>query len=272
MKLRYFPLVWKQVTRQRTRSALTILGVTTAMFLFTAIQAVQRGLRAATEASAADTTLVVYRENRFCPFTSRLPEDYERRIETISGVASVTPMKIVVNNCRTSLDVITYRGVRPGRFVATEGRELNVVAGSFEDWMRRSDAALVGKTLADRRGFRVGDRFESSGITVTVAAIFDSHEAQHLNVAYVDLEFLQRSPGVHADGIVTQFNVRVDDPTRADEVSKAIDTEFENAQEPTKTSSEKDFVARAAADAVELIGFTHWVAIGCIGAVLSTLR
>ena len=72
----------------------------------------QEGMREATEANAAETALIVYRENRFCPFTSKLPERYESRIAAVAGVKSVLPIKIVVSNCRASLDVITFRGVR----------------------------------------------------------------------------------------------------------------------------------------------------------------
>lgn len=269
MKLRHLPLVWRQVTRQRIRTALTVAGVAVAMFLFVVIQAMQMGVAEATREGAEDTTLVVYRENRFCPFTSNLPEDYERRIAAVPGVKSVTPMKIVVNNCRTSLDVITYRGVRPARFANERRGEFEFVAGSWDDWLRRTDAALVGRVLAERRGFKVGDRFDSSGITVTVAGIFDSPEPQDQNVAYVDLEFIQRAPGSYGDGIVTQFLVEVEDPQQADDVAAAIDETFATAQEPTSTSGEKAFVARAAADAVELVGFTHWVALGSVAAVLA---
>jgi putative ABC transport system permease protein len=257
------------VIRQRTRSLLTVLGVATAMFLFSTIESLQAGVRAATKADAADNSLVVYRENRFCPFTSNLPEHYETRMRKLPGVRDVIPMKIVVNNCRASLDVVTYRGVRRDAFMAGEGSTLRVVEGSADDWLGRTDAALVGKTLADRRGFRVGDRFDSSGITVSVAAIFDSDEPQHQNVAYVDLEFLQRAPGIDQLGIVTQFNVRVHDPSRLEEIAAAIDEEFASDQDPTATRSEKAFVARAAADAMELIGFTRWVALGCLAAVIA---
>ena len=69
----------------------------------------QRSLDRATRLRAADTTLVVYRENRFCPQTSRLPEFYEDEIRRIPGVREVVPIKITVNNCGASLDVITKR-------------------------------------------------------------------------------------------------------------------------------------------------------------------
>src|SRR5215204_6962862 len=116
---RFIPFVFKQVYRAPTRTALTLAGVAVAMFLFVAVQAMQAGVREATETTARDTTLVVYRQNRFCPATSKLPEYYGDRIAKVPGVASVTPMKIVVNNCRTSLDVVTFRGVPEEKF-ATE--------------------------------------------------------------------------------------------------------------------------------------------------------
>ena len=271
LRPRFVPLVLKQIYRQRTRSALTVGGVATAMFLFCTIQSMQTGLREATQAAAGDATLVVYRENRYCPATSRLPERYRERIARIPGVTSVVPMKVVVNNCGASLDVITYRGVPPeqmaGVFAATTG--FRMLEGSLEEWNRRGDGALVGQVLARRRGFQVGQRFDSSGITVTVSGIFASDEPQDQNVAYVHLSFLQRAPGINQPGIVTQFNVKVEDPARIVEVSEEIDAAFRQDEQPTQTRSEKAFVAHAAGDLMELIGFTRWVALGCMAAVLA---
>jgi putative ABC transport system permease protein len=70
------------------------------MFLFVAVQAMQQGVAKATEETAAETTLVVYRKDRYCPFTSQLPDFYGRKIGDIEGVKEVIPMKIVVNVCR----------------------------------------------------------------------------------------------------------------------------------------------------------------------------
>src|SRR6185369_9062735 len=100
------------------------------------------------------------------------------------------PTKIVVNNCRTSLDVVTFRGVPEEKFVASYGSSLQVIDGSIDDWRRRTDAALLGETLAARRGLKVGDRFDAAGVTVYVAGIARSDEPQDRNVAYVHLDFL----------------------------------------------------------------------------------
>jgi len=271
--IRCAPYVVKQITRHRVRSLLTVLGIAIAMFLFTSVQAMNRGVTDATTATARDTTLVVYREDRYCPATSRLPQDYQRRIESVEGVASVTPMKVVVSNCRTSLDVVTFRGVPKERFVEdrintdrTGGVDL--VSGSIEQWRRRTDAALLGETLAGRRGLRPGDTFDAAGITAYVAGVIRSDDAQDQNVAYTALEFIQLA-GRDDLGVVTQFNVKVADPSVLDRVAGDIDAIFATAQEPTATFTEKAFIGRVADDVIELVGFARWLGLGCLAAVLA---
>ncbi|MEQ8820807.1 MAG: ABC transporter permease [Sumerlaeia bacterium] len=262
---RMIPLVVKYIVRHRARTLLTLGGIATAMFLFCAVQAMRTGVAAATQETASDTHLVVYRENRFCPFTSELPQDYTRTIAGIPGVKSVAPMRIVVNNCRASLDVVTFRGVQEAA-LRDEGMEL--LAGSLDDWTRRNDAALVGQRLAERRGLGVGDRLSASGITVSIAGILTSENPQDQNVAFVHLDFLQRAAG-NKQGIVTQFNVEVTDPSQLDPVAAAIDAAFANSQAPTWTSSEKAFVARAVTDIVQLVEFAGWLGIGSLVAIFA---
>jgi putative ABC transport system permease protein len=269
---RFMPVVFKQLWRHRVRSVLTLSGVAIAMFLFIAVQTLQEGVRRSTQAAAGDTTLVVYRENRFCPATSRLPQFYVDRIQKIPGVVSAVPVKIVVNNCRASLDVITFRGVPREDLAGPTGwaSRWQLIAGSVAEWEKRSDAALVGETLATRRGFGVGQSFDSSGVTVTVAGIIRSAEAQDQNVAYVHLDFLQQAAGKGGGlGSVTQFTVRVDDPAKMEAVAAAIDEQFRTEAEPTTTRPEKAFVAQAGADIVEIVKFTQWLGWGCLAAVLA---
>jgi len=266
--IRCVPYVLKQVARHRVRSALTVAGIAIAMFLFTAVQAMDRGVTTATRASAADTTLIVYREDRYCPATSELPQDYLSRIRAVEGVTEAIPIKVVVSNCRTSLDVVTYRGVPKDEFMAGPGRDFELVGGSVEDWKRRTDAALVGETLATRRGLRPGMTFDAAGITAYVAGVVRSDNPQDQNVAYTALEFVQLA-GRDRLGIVTQFNVKVADPSLLGPVAEEIDAMFDHAQEPTATFTEKAFIGRVADDVVELVGFARWLGLGCLAAVLA---
>lgn len=266
--IRCAPYAFKQITRHAARSLLTVAGIAIAMFLFTAVQAMSRGVSEATTATANDTTLVVYREDRYCPATSQLPQDYQRRIESVEGVVSATPMKIVVSNCRTSLDVVTFRGVPKDAFLAEKSGAIEIVSGSIEAWKKRTDAALVGETLANRRGLRPGMTFDAAGITATVAGVLRSDNAQDQNVAYTALEFVQLA-GRDQLGIVTQFNVKVADASMLEPVAERIDEIFDSAQEPTATFSEKAFIGRIADDIIEIVGFARWLGLGCLAAVLA---
>lgn len=265
--LRFVPLVLKQVVRRRTSSLLTASGVALAMFLFTALRALSAGVEEAAGASPSERTLVVFREGRFCPMTSRMPERYASAIAEIAGVGAVLPVQIVLSNCRTGLDVVAFRGVPKDAYRAWVASP-RIVAGSYDDWAARTDAALVGRALAERRGLRVGDRLEAAGVSATVAAIFESDAPQERNVAWVDLGMLQRSLRDGA-GRVTQFLVRVDDPARLDGAAREIDARFRTESDPTTTRGEREFTARSAADVLELVRFGSWVAIGCAAAVLA---
>jgi putative ABC transport system permease protein len=242
-----------------------MLGVAAGMFLFTAVETLQRALAKATEQTAADTILVVYRQNRFCPSASKLPEHYSEEIRRIPGVREVIPVQIVVNNCGASLDVITFRGV-PDEQLEKFAPEIQVTQGSMQDWKSRGDGALLGEVFAKRRGLKPGDRFDGAGVTVTVAGIISSPFPQDNNVAYVKLPFLQRASKVGL-GTVTQFNVRVNSSKDLGPVAKSIDERFHSDAAPTDTRPEKAFFAESAGQLIQIIGFTRWLGLGAVLAV-----
>lgn len=259
-------LALKNLTRHRLRSLLTILGVAAGMFLYASVQTMQHSLSVATESSAADTTLVVYRENRFCPSTSRLPEHYLSTIQRIPGVRDVIPIQVAVNNCGASLDVITFRGVPPETLL-NYNPGIEIIEGSYDSFAGQADGALVGQHLAKRRGLSVGDKFEAVGVNVTVSGIISSDSPQDENVAYVHLPFLQQASKIGL-GIVTQFNVKVESSDLLQPIAEQIDETFKADQQPTNTRPEKAFFAETAKQMIELIGFTRWLGLGAVFAVL----
>lgn len=259
------PLAAKQLCRRRVRTALTVAGIGAGMFLFCLVETMQQAVSGATAQDASDVTLVVYRENRFCPSTSRLPLYYEDEIRSIPGVREVIPVQIAVNHCGASLDVVTFRGVPPAQ-LARYAPEMEVQAGSLAEWKRLDDGALVGRMLAGKRGLKPGDAFEAAGVRVRVAGIIDSPHPQDNSVAYVHLPFLQQTSR-RGLGEVTQFNVRVEDGLDLNSVAEAIDQRFASAEEPTHTQPEKAFFAQAAKELVELTGVTRWIGLGAVVAV-----
>src|SRR6187399_208589 len=101
--IRFAPYILKTLWRHRTRTLLTVSGAAVALFVYSFVGAVQQGLDRLASDQAQHRTLIVFQANRFCPSTSKLPEDYARKIETMPGVASAVPIKVFMNNCRASL-------------------------------------------------------------------------------------------------------------------------------------------------------------------------
>ncbi len=227
------------------------------------------GVAEATSANQDDTRLIVYRANRFCPFASKIPERYVDELLKIPGVKSAVPMQIVVSNCRASLDVVVFRGVRAEDAKAVLAPRMRVLDGSFDAFLSRGDGAMLGSALAARRGLKVGDRFTSAGLSVAVMGIVESDGPQDRNAAYVQLPFLQSSAGGVQGGDVTQFEVEVTDATQMREVARAIDERFATDRAPTSTRPEKAFVALAANDLVAIAEFAGWLGIGALAAVFA---
>ena len=267
--LRTALLSLRMLARNRLRAILAVLGIAVAVFLLCAERALHEGVREATESNERETRLIVYRANRFCPFTSRMPERYVDDIAAIPGVRSVVPMQIVVSNCRASLDVVVFRGVRTADARAVLAPRLRFTSGSIDQFLARGDAALVGSAVAERRRLKVGDQFTSAGVRVTVAGIVESDGPQDRNACYVQLPFLQGSIGGVQGGEVTQFEVEVADPTQLDAVAQAIDRQFAAESAPTSTRAEKAFVARAAEDLVTIARFAGWLGIAALIAVFA---
>src|SRR3954469_7549045 len=136
--LKFAPYVLKSLLRHRTRTLLTVSGSAVALFVFAFIAAAQQGLRDMTRGQQAERTLVVFQANRFCPSTSRLPEDYGDTIRKMGGVREVVPIQVYVNNCRASLDLVLFHGMPAEKL--RSARQLNIVDGNRETFDAQSDA------------------------------------------------------------------------------------------------------------------------------------
>jgi putative ABC transport system permease protein len=259
--------VLKTLWRHRTRPLLTVSGAAVAMFVFCFVGSVQEGLHRLTTGSDADRSLIVFQENRFCPTTSRLPEDYATKIREINGVRDVMPIQVWTNNCRASLDIVVFNGADPIQI--QKSRPLTLVSGSWQQFQSQRDAAIVGRNVANRRGLKVGDQFSIGDISVRIAGLFSSTVPSEENLIYTSLAFLQYARGLNAAGLVTQHEVQLTDDADPDRVASEIDSKLRAGAVATKTRRKGAFQASTLSDLVDLIGFAHWLGYACVGLVLS---
>lgn len=264
---RFAPYVLKTLWRHRTRSLLTVSGCGVALFVFTFVGAVQEGLAGLTHNRDADRTLIVFQANRYCPSTSRLPEDYASQIARIPGVADVAPIKVFMNNCRASLDLVVFHGVRPDQL--RHIRDLKLEEAEWSAFASRQDAAVVGRALARRRGLKPGQRFSIGELSVMVVGVFTAATPAEESFVYTHLDFLERTPGLHSVGLVTQLEVRLADGADPETVCRAIDERFRNGPAATDTRPKGVFQANAVGDLAELIGLLRYLGYACLGLVLA---
>ena len=269
-RLRWLPglahLVAANLRRRLLRTLLTVGGVAAAIALFLLVESLSAGLDAALSGGESARTLIVYRQNRYCPQTSFLPQNEATRIAKIDGVESVLPVKVFLSNCRTSLDVVAFHGVPAEQLF--EARRIELIAGDRAEFERRADAALVGRSFAARRGLEVGDTFRFNRFEVVVAGIFRSPEPIEESLIVTHLETLQRSSAVQQLGTVTQFEVKVGDPARARAIGEEIDALLASSPAPTDTRLKAAFLESATADLRELLSFGRLFGACCVVVML----
>ena len=123
---KFIPYILKTLWGHRTRTLLTVSGAAVALFVFCCVAAIGEGLDRLADNAASERTLIVFQANRFCPFTSALPQDYAGAIGKLDGVADVIPIKVYTNNCRASLDVIVFHGISPDKLRSSRDMTLDV--------------------------------------------------------------------------------------------------------------------------------------------------
>jgi putative ABC transport system permease protein len=163
---------------------------------------------------------------------------------------------------------VVFNGV-DAKLLQTVRPNLRFMSGDWAAFQARSDAALVGRRIAERRGLKPGQSFTSAGTTVHIAGVFASDGLGEENVIYTHLTLLGLSASSLHDYHATLFEVHLNDPAQAETVAAAIDAKVrEKFEVPTETKPQKAHYAAALADLLDLIGLTRWLGFVCVGVVV----
>jgi putative ABC transport system permease protein len=239
-------LVVRNAFRHKLRTALTVVGIVVAISAFGLLRTIVDAWYAG--ANASSSARLVTRSAVSLVFP--LPLTYAQKIRQLAGVRSVSwaqwfgGVYISERNFfpQFAIDAPTYLDMYPEFILPPLERKA---------FLTDRKGAIVGRKLADKYGWNVGDQIPLRGTiytgnwSFTLRGIYDGADKgtdQTTMFFHWDLlnETIKKVYPRRAD-TTGVFIVQLADPARAAEVSAAIDSTFKNSLAETLTETEKAF-------------------------------
>ena len=245
--MKYLPLIWKNLFRRKTRTFFTIGSIAVAFILFTFLMALRQSFSLGVTVAGADRLLVSHKVSLIQP----LPEGYLGRIASVDGVADISFSQWFGGIYQDPRNFFAQLAVDPESYLRLYP-EIVLTEEERNAWIRNRTGAIVGRTLADRFGWEVGDRIPLQGTIfrtatdapweLTIDGIYEAGEDGYdTSVMFLHYEYLAEGNSL-GQRMIGQFVIRVEDPANADAVAAAVDARFANSPAETKTSTESAFM------------------------------
>jgi len=241
-------LVARNLLKHPIRSLLTVLSLVVALFLLCFLRSVLTTLEAGIEAAASRRLWVQSAVSLFVD----LPLSYQPKIEAVDGVDKTCKWQWFGGYYRERTNFFAQFACDPEALFEM-WPEIEIVAGSKDEFLSNRSACLLGKSTADEYGFRVGDVIPITGALFPnpsgpyefeVAAIYRSTRASLDDTTmFFHWEFHEKTQealtGETPDVGVFVLEVAPGvDPTG---VMASVDALFENGPQRVQTTTEAQF-------------------------------
>jgi putative ABC transport system permease protein len=241
-------LIRKNLFRRKLRAWLMITSIFVAFAIFGVLASFERAFNVGQEQAAADRLVTVNKIN----FTQPLPYAYFNRVRSVEGVREVTFANWFGGYYQDPKNFIIALAVEPETYMSVYADQFDFTPEIRRAFMRDRAGALVGATLAEKWGWKVGDRVpiasniftQKSGARtwdVNIVGIVKSKSQQvDTNFMLFQYEYFNESRSFGADTI-GWLVLRTASPNANDKVAKTIDAMFANSTAETSTDTEKAF-------------------------------
>ncbi|MGD0760091.1 MAG: FtsX-like permease family protein [Candidatus Sulfotelmatobacter sp.] len=254
--------------RNKRRSVLTLISISFSLLLLTLMISIWRSFYVDQVAPEAARRLIIRDRVSLAFF---LPAYYRDKIRSIPGVVAVAPLTWFGGR---------YIDDRPVHFfaqLATDPDEYLKVASDkivppdqLKAWQQDRAGALVDVTLANKYGWKIGDRITLQGTIfevnpeLTIRAIY--HRDPPQNALYFNAKYLEEAVPWFK-GQAGWYSTQIGSSGDVARVSAEIDDMFRNSPLQTKTESEKAFQLGFVAS----LGNVKAFILGICGAVVFTI-
>lgn len=249
--------IWRNVKRNKLRTALTVLSIGFSMALLTVLHG-YLAMQDAWESQAEKYNRIVVMNKM--GFAGLLPISYVEDVAKVKGVKAATPYSWYGGNYKEEQMPFAQFGTDP-QTAFKVWEEFTIDPKVLAEWQDNRRGCVVDRRLAEKRGWKKGERIPLKGtfyqfdLDLELVGTFDSPtntDSLWFNWYYLD-EGLKQIGGGLSGNAGTIFAKTVSKEA-IPQASKAIDDKFASSDNPTRTQSEAAF-AQMFADMIGNIRF-----------------
>jgi putative ABC transport system permease protein len=242
--MRYLPLIWAWLAHKRVRTLSTIISLAVGFLLFGLLQGVDSAFSAAITRQRLDRLLI---DPKFG--LPALPLAYTSRIANLAHITDVAGTVFLQGTYQDPRNGVVVIGATPERYFAVRS-EFQTTPEQMAALKTTRTGLLVMPALAERFGWKIGDKVTLRSTMVArpdggtdytfdvVGFMQNADNPTQSGLALANYEYLDESWG--GISIVMRYIVKIDDPRRSAEVSRAVDALFDNSEAPTRTVTENE--------------------------------
>jgi putative ABC transport system permease protein len=244
--MKFARLIFANLFRKKVRLILTIGSFAVALFLFAFLSIVRGAFLGNAELASANRLVTINRTS----IINLIPLSYKDKILRIPGVSYVTHNNWFggiyqnENNFfpQFVIDPETQRQVFP---------ELVVPDDQWANFLKDRQGAIAGAKTAKRFGWKVGDRipikttlYGGGAWEFNLVGIYQGTRAQDDETQFwFQWDYFEEKIPAAVKGQIGWYVIRIAKPEDAPRIAKAIDSQFENSPNETKTEAESAFAA-----------------------------
>jgi len=246
--MKYFGFVWKNAWRKKVRTTLTIMSVLVAFLLYALLSAIGYAFTSGANIADAERLVVIDKISLINP----LPVSYAGRIAATPGVESVTHASWFGGYYQDPRNQMPQFPVEPREYFEMYP-ELNIPPEQLDAWASNRIGIAVGEELATQFGWKIGDRIPLQATIWTkedggrawefdLEGIFSTDDPRG-GTGYMLFHYdYFEEARAFGKGTVGWYILRIAGGANPVEVANAVDAQFANSPNETKTSTEQAFV------------------------------
>jgi len=243
--IKFLPLVWKNLGRNKTRSVLTGAAIALAILLVCMLRTMPTGLDFFLEQIAKNNRISVHHK---AGIVYPLPYAYLQKVRSVPGVIDATSWTWFGGAYEEEKGVTFPNFAVDPDSIEVVYEDMEIDPQSLADFQRYRDAALVGEGTLKQYGWKIGDLVTLKStvfpveLNLRIVGKLGNDRDPRLWLQREYLTQALEAAGVQFDQLGTVW-ARIDDPARVNEVMRQIDEMFRNSEAETASETEKSFFA-----------------------------